>query len=513
MKRNLFIHILFMLTLALVYLAISYLLGENGYYHLEAYFIEYKIEQLFRIDISFYSTFYFTEPALLFLGSLMLSWIPYFQSTFILNALVMGGLITFIFQKSQKYKSNSWWLWMYLLISPVMWFAATGGGRFALYLTFYFFFFLLILGYIRQYSVFHLASLSILLGIFLLLDISLLKLLILLIPIFFFIAFYKAKGIRGNFYSKASRIFGNDSQRRKFFTGFFSTILLAAFIPLTGFGSYHVINRIFGGGAFYYQTSIADSWNSYSGKFPLELINSLDWEFISEGNLLFLLLILCIGTGLLNLLPWKGKSTSFPIIAFLALGYVISEAADNKILNLNLQLLGLLSGAGLASLVYIPVENITGARKISSVLVVVLILVLEFMYFQNSVYSPETRFLRAVLQTEEQSPELTSIQSVQGFFEKKGKTRVLADDVIFYPHLSDLPESILWVGHFSPNFQHSLQEPGIYADYLIITPEDHPLHLNDVVAAALDRLDYHGIPLRTKIVYEDNLAIILELMD
>jgi len=513
MKKSVLTHIGIGLGLAIVYLMASYFLKENGYYHLEAYFIQYKINQLFRFDISFYRTFYFTEPALLFLGSLLLSWIPVFQSSFILNALVMGGLITFIYHKSKEKQSNSWWLLIYLLLSPVVWFAATSGGSFALYLTFYFFFFWLILGYIREYSVFHLASLSILLGVFLLLDRSLLKLLILLIPIFFFISFYKAKGIRGNFYSKASVIFSNDSQRRKFFTGFFSSILLVAFIPLTGFGIYHLINKVFGGGVFYYQTSLADFWNSYSGKSLLELSDSLDWTFISDGNLFFLFLTICVSAALLNLFLWKGKSTSLPILAFLALGYVISEVADNKILNLNLQLLGMLSGAGLAGLVYRPVKNLTVPRKILRTLILVLIIALELVYFHFSVFSHEARFIQTILQTEKESPELESIQNVQDFFDGNEGTRILADDAIFFPHLSNLPESTLWIGHFSPDFQHGLQEPDLYADYLIITPGNHPLHLNDIVAAALDRLAYHGITLRTKVVYSDDLTIILELLD
>lgn len=513
MKSKLIVSILSVLVLSGVYLAMGYFLRTKGFYHLEAYFIDYKIDQLFRYDFSFFRTFYFTEPALLFLGSLALSWIPDIQSTYVLNALVMGILGVFLFKSAWERRSGSWASLIYLLFSPVIWYAGSSGSSFALYLTFYFLFFWLILGYIRDYSVFHLASLSILLGVFLLLDRSFLKLLILLIPIFFFISFYKAKGIRGNFYAKASIIFSNDSQRRKFFTGFFSSILLVVFIPLSGYGIFHLINEVFGGRVFYYETSLADFWNSYSGKTPLHVSDSLDWKIFSLGNLYFLLLILCLSAPLLYLFFRKGKSTALPMIAFLALGYVISEAAGEKILNLNLQLLGMLSGAGMAGILFSAKETPSGSFRIVSVLIALVTLILEFLYFNYSVAIHERRFFEALFHLPVESAERKSVESINNFLAEKGKTRILADDAIFFPHLSNLPKEASWVGHFSPDFQHSLQEPMIYADYLVITQETHPLHPNDVVAAALDRLEYHGIPLKTKVVYEDDLSMVLEVME
>ncbi|GMQ31664.1 hypothetical protein [Algoriphagus confluentis] len=513
MKSKILLNTLFVLALSGIYLSFGYFLRTKGYYHLEGYFIDYKIDQLFRYDISFFRTFYFTEPALLFLGSLGLSWIPKIQSTYLLNALVMGILGVFLFKSAWERRSGSWASLIYLLFSPVIWYAGSSGSSFALYLTFYFLFFWLILGYIRSYSVFHLASLSILLGAFLLLDRSFLKLLILLIPVFFFISFYKAKGIHGNFYAKASVIFSNDSQRRKFFTGFFSSILLVVFIPLSGFGIFHLINEIFGGRIFYYETSLADFWNSYSGKTPLHTADSLDWKIFSVGNLYFLLLILCLSVSLLYLFFRKGKSTALPMIAFLALGYVVSEAAGEKILNLNLQLLGMLSGAGMAGILFSAKEIPSAVFKGVSLFIALVAIVLEFFYFQFAASIHERRFMEAITQSEVESKELKNIESIHEFLAEKGKTRILADDAIFFPHLSQLPPETSWIGHFSPDFQHSLQEPAIYADYLVISQDTHPLHLNDIVAAALDRLEFHGIPLKTKVVFQDELGLVLEVLE
>lgn len=513
MKRRILANILAVLVLSVIYLAVGQLLREKGFYHLEAYFMDYKIDQLFRYDISFFRTFYFTEPSLLFLGSLALSWIPKIQSTYLLNALVMGALSMFLIQKAWQRRSGSWATLLYVIFSPVIWYAATSGGSFALYLTFYFLFFWLVLGYIQNYSVFHLASLSILLGAFLLLDRGFLKFLILLIPVFFFISFYKAKGIQGNFYKKASVIFSNDSQRRKFFTGFFSSILLVVFIPLSGYGIFHLINEVFGGRAFYYETSLADFWNSYSGITPLHTDNTYDWKLFSKGNLNFLFLVFCLSVPLLYLFFRKGKTTAFPMIAILALGYVVSEAVGNKVLNLNLQLLGLLSGAGIAGIMVSTKEIPSIGFKLISVLLVGLAIFLELVYFHFSVSIHERRFLEAIVHPKFETTESKSIHSVSKFLAGLGKTRVLADDAIFFPHLSDLPEGTTWVGHFSPDFQHSLQEPEIYADYLVITQESHPLHLNDIVAAALDRLEFHGFPLKTKVVYQDELSLVLEVLE
>jgi len=513
MKRKLVTTILSILILTGLYLGVGYFLRTKGFYHLESYFIDYKIDQLFRYDISFFRTFYFTDPSLLFLGSLAISWIPGIPSTYLLNALVMGFLGMYVIKIAWERRQGSWAPLVYLLLSPVIWYAGSSGSSFALYFTFYFLFFWLILGYIRDYSVFHLASLSILLGAFLLLDRSFLKLLILLIPVFFFISFYKAKGIRGNFYAKASIIFSNDSQRRKFFTGFFASIFLVIFIPLAGYGVFHLINEVFGGRMFYYETSLADYWNSYSGKTPLHTSDDLDWKIFSEGNLYFLLLILCLSGPVLFLFFRKGKSTALSMIMFLAMGYVISEAASEKILNLNLQLLGMLSAAGLAGILFIAKEAPTRSFRIISVLMVCVTLILELLYFNFSVTLHERRFFEAFLKPKVESDELRSIESIHNFLAEKEKTRILADDAIFFPHLSHLPKGVNWVGHFSPDFQHSLQEPMIYADYLVITQDTHPLHLNDVVAAALDRLEYHGIPLQTKVVYQDKYSLVLEVLE
>jgi hypothetical protein len=510
MKKNTLLALLGWLMLSSLYLLVSLWIQDRGFMDLEAYFIQYKIQNLTRYDLSFFRTFYFTEPALLFLGSYALSFVQGIQPSYLFNALLIGGLSFALLRKSWQGDTKLKMLGLYVLLSPVLLFAAVSGGSLALYLVFYYSFFSLLLRYIRSQSVFHLTFLSLVLGAFLLVDRGFLQLLLMLIPVFFFVGFGKAKGISGNFFAKASAIFRNESQRRKFFTGFFSSIFLVCFIPLMGILIFLIINRVFGGGFFYFETSIADVWNSYSGRFPLVADDYLVWRAVSEGSMRYMILFgLVSGLALFLILDaTRGKSAAAVVV--LALLYVISEGAADKIQELNLQLLSMMTGVSLAVLYSPGPPTARPTTRILGYLIPILGIFLELLYFNLSV-SQKERLALQVIQQAVETPRAASIRQIEAFFKEKGQGRILADDAIFYPELSLLSADWTWEGHFSQDFQHALQQPKLYADYLLVTRTEHLLHPNDIVSTALDRLDYHGIELRRRVVYEDEFAQILEL--
>lgn len=510
MKKNTLLTLLGWLLLSSLYLLASLWIQGRGFMDLEAYFIQYKIQNLTRYDLSFFRTFYFTEPALLFLGSYILSFAKGIQPSYLLNALLMGGLSLTMLRKSAQGDQKLKMLGLYVLLSPVLLYAAVSGGSLALYLVFYFSFFSLVLRYIRSHSVFHLTFLSLILGAFLLLDRGFLQLLLLLIPVFFFVSFGKAKGISGNFFAKASAIFRNESQRRKFFTGFFSSIFLVCFIPLMGILIFLIINRVFGGGFFYFETSIADVWNSYSGRFPLVEEDYLVWRVVSEVSMRYIILVgLVSGLGIFLILDaTRGKTAA--VVVVLALLYVISEAGADKIQQLQLHLLSMMTGVSLAIFFSPGQSNTRPTTRFLAYLIPLLAIFFELLYFSLSIADRE-RLALEVLRKPGETPRAASIRQIQAFFESKGKGRILTDDAIFYPELSELSADWTWEGHFSQDFQHALQQPKLYADYLLVTRTEHLLHPNDIVSTALDRLDYHGIELRRRVVYEDEFAQILEL--
>ncbi|WP_144607331.1 hypothetical protein [Algoriphagus algorifonticola] len=58
---------------------------------------------------------------------------------------------------------------------------------------------------------------------------------------------------------------------------------------------------------------------------------------------------------------------------------------------------------------------------------------------------------------------------------------------------------------------HALEQPEVYADLILVTKKDHPLHLNDIVATSLKRLDSMKVELPKKVIYEDEFRQLIQL--
>ena len=234
------------------------------------------------------------------------------------------------------------------------------------------------------------------------------------------------------------------------------------------------------------------------------------WRAISEGSLRYLILIGLVSALSVFLILDATRGKSAAAVVVLALLYVISETAADKVQNLHLNLLSMMTGVSLAVFFHPTQSKTLPTTRFLAYLIPFLGILLEIFYFNQTVSQKERLALQVIQQPGETS-RAASIRQIQAFFKEKGQGRILSDDAIFYPELSQLPADWTWEGHFSPDFQHALQQPKLYADYLLVTKPDQLLHLNDIVATALDRLDYHGIELPRKVVYEDDFALILEL--
>jgi hypothetical protein len=512
MKSQRLLYLLGFLGISLGYLVLSIWLQSRGFYNLESYFFEYKSQVLTRYDSGFLRTFYFTQPGFLFLISLPFSFFGKIQGIFVLNALLIGGLTNHLVFKSIKGKPIHKIFLVYLVLSPVILYAGTSGGSLAVYLVFYFLYFSLIMKYANSLSVFYLTLLSLLLGVHVLMDGTFVKLILIAAPIFYISGFYKAKGISGNFFYKSSIIFRNASQRRKFFAGFFASLFVLAFIPGMTYLIFLVINKVFAGDYFFYERSIGDSWNSYSALYPLTSETPFIWEVLSGSSVFYFVAVILIGVVPIFQLFQHGNSKSTRMGIGIILLFVISEVSTAKVLNLNLTMLSLLTGAGLASLFY--GESTKSDLKLSARFIPFLIpfvaIFFEYTYFENSIVSSERLFLEVSHDAnEKRKPK--SLAPSTAIINQKGTGHILADDAIFYPELSQLGDKFTWDGHFSPQFLSALQQPELYADYLLVTTEKHPLHLNDMVAIALKRLESFDAAVDYQVLYEDELMQVLEL--
>ena len=513
MKKQSIIYAISWLLFSSAYFLLSLWLQSRGFYNLEAYFIEYKTLLITKFETGFLRTFFFTKPTILYLGSLLISFVKQSQSTYIFNAILIGGLTNHLFLKGLKEKWSVRVFLIYVLFSPIVIYAAVSGGSTGMYLIFYFAFFTLLFKYTTSYSVFHLTLLSLLLGIFVLFDLNLLKFLLLLIPVFFFVNFSKAKGINGSFYYRAAIILSNDSQRRKFFTGLFSSIFIVAFIPLMSILIYLIINKVFAGKFFYFVDGIGDYWSSYSTLYPLNFTDNSIWERIAENSLTFMLpLVFVSGLALIQLFNFDGSVTKNALV-LLGLLFCYSEIAENRILNLNLHNLTLITATGLATVFY--GQNFKNKKEkvfqIGFGLVIpVLMIFLEFYYFKFTVNTNEKLFMQSVIEKNE-SEYLNSLNGISSALNKQGQGRVLADDAIHYATLTKLNSGFTWEGHFSPDFLAAMQLPKIYADYIIVSKPAFLLYPNDVVAASLRRLDHFGISLDTEVLYEDKFSMLLKV--
>ncbi|MCH7412507.1 hypothetical protein MM213_03345 [Belliella sp. R4-6] len=512
MKKQSIIYAICWLLFSSAYFLLSLWLQSRGFYNLEAYFIEYKTVLISRYEEGFLRTFFFTKPIILFLGSLLISFIKQSQSTYILNAIIIGGLTNHLFLKGLKRKLSIKVFLIYVLLSPIIIYSGVSGGSTALYLIFYFVFFTLLFKYSKSYSVFHLTLLSLLLGVFVLFDLELLKFLLLLIPVFFFVNFSKAKGISGNFYYRASIIFSNGSQRRKFFTGFFSSIFIVAFIPLMTILIYLVINKIFAGSFLYFMDGVGDQWSSYSTLYPLLYEDNYIWNVIAENTRSFIIPLALVSCLIVfNLFDFEGSVAKNALI-LLGILYCFSEIAENRIDNLNLNVLSLITAIGLAVVFYNhDKEKVEKPFKIVLGFIIPFILIfLEVIYFKYSVNYNERLYYQSVIEKND-NEHFTSLKNLSSSLKDQEKGRVLVDDAIYFASLTDLNSEFTWEGHFSPNFLAAMQLPQIYADYIIVSKPAFLLYPNDVVAASLRRLEHFGISLDTEILYEDKFSMLLKV--
>ncbi|UJP65495.1 hypothetical protein IPZ59_02390 [Mongoliitalea daihaiensis] len=435
------------------------------------------------------------------------------NSTYIFSALLMGGLTNHLLFKAFSNPSIPMFLVIYLLCSPVVIYAGISGGSLALYLVFYYLFFSFIMKYTESFSVFHLTLISILIGIFIFLDIEFLKLLLLLIPIFFFSSFYKAKGINGTFYNRASLILSNDSQRRKFFSSFFSSIFVAAFIPLMAFLTFLIINKVFAGNWYYFLESYGNEWNTYATTFPFIYDIEYYSKFISANTSYFLLPFLLLSLlALFQVFSYGGVKTK-SILLILAILFLLSEVQEHKLEKLTVQHLSMLTGAGIVA-AFFSFAKPTDKSKFRRILLAIAMIVglfLEWIYFSNSIQKSESLFFSSFTETQN-STRLASKANFKESFRGLTAGRILIDDAIFYPELLELPRKFTWEGHFSSTYQHALQQPELYADYVVMTKSTHPLYLDDIVATAYKRLEMNQVPKNLTLLYEDSLFEIYQIM-
>ncbi|MCH7402725.1 hypothetical protein ACFOUP_05375 [Belliella kenyensis] len=512
MKSKKLLYFFSWLALSSGYLVLSYWLQQRGFFNLESYFIDYKKLVTSLYEESILRSVYFTDPFLLYLGSSLFGFPKVMGSTYFFNALVIGGLSNHLLYKTINSPKIPNFLVVYIFFSPIIIYAGISGGSLALYLLFYYLFFTLVLKYTETYSVFHLTLLSILIGVFILLNLEVLKLLLLLIPIFFFSSFHKAKGISGSFYNRASLILSNDSQRRKFFSSFFSSIFVVSFIPLMGLATFLILNKIFAGNTFYFLESYGNNWNSYSPNFVFIKDVEAYSPFIASNTPFYLISFFSVSVLTIFQIFNYGGAKAKSILMLLSILFLLSEIQEFKIEKLNIQYLSMLTGAGLASALFFRKDSLK-LNRFNYILVslfAMLGMYFQWQYFNISIQENENLYAKSLVEAVE-SKRVNSIQNFEQTFKKLSPGRILIDDAIFYPELTTLSKEFIWEGHFSSSYQQALQIPELYADYVVMTKSNHPLFLDDVVATAFKRLEMLQVQSDLNLLFEDDFLEIYQI--
>lgn len=501
------------------YSFVTIVIREYGYLNFEPLFITSHINTLFNSG-ELVKNFFLSYPLLTNLLSYPFSIFgaedaPFFASVFY-TSLFATMVVTVVGKEKNRIIKGL--LFLYFLISPITFYAATSGTSLYAFYILYFLIFYYLFNYIKKFTTYHITILSIILSLAIFLDYRILWILLLLFFYVFVFSVYGVKGLSSNFIIKYIKITQHNSLRRKFRGHLSSMLFIIGFFPITSLLLYLFINYLMGDDSFYFYNSLETKWNGNSlfSLIDSNTITGLNNKAVNDFSFFKIVLFLTPIYAFELISNYKRGLKLFILLLVPLLMYVLVRDSQTDYMGLHYYVLFI--AAGIASIASTPDKYFTTKRIncLSYALLFALSVYGEYLYLEKSTFTSEQVFYESVVE-KEQNDVLTQYKNGGRFlaFNTPKNSVVLCDRSIMYPLVAYNKKNNFFISNASSEFKKALHNPKKHCDYLVLSNTKSPFYFLDKVETNLNNLEKKASytnTYRSKIIYNCEAYRVLEII-
>lgn len=501
------------------YSFVTMVIREYGYLNFEPLFITNHINTLFNSG-ELVKNFFLSYPLLTNLLSYPFSIFGAEDAPFFASIFYTSLFATMVVTLVGKEKNNiiKGLLFLYFLVSPITFYAATSGTSLYAFYILYFLIFYYLLNYIKKFTTYHITILSIILSLGIFLDYRILWILLLLFFYVFVFSVYGVKGLSSNFIIKYIKITQHNSLRRKFRGHLSSMVFIIGFFPITSLLLYLFINYLMGDDYFYFYNSLDTKWNGNSFLSLLEYntVTGLNNKAVNDFSFFNIALFITPIYVFELITNYKRGLKLFILLLVPLLVYVLVR--DSQIDYMGLHYYVVFIACGIASIVTTPDKYFT--TKIINCLSYALLFALsiygEYLYLEKSTFTSEQVFYKSVVH-KEQNDVLLQYKNGGRFlaFNTPENSVVLCDRSIMYPLIAYNKKNNFFISNASGAFKEALNDPKKHCDYLIISNTKSPFYFLDKVETNLTNISKKKSNVnnyRSKVIYNCDAFRIVEIL-
>ncbi|MCG1036503.1 hypothetical protein [Polaribacter sargassicola] len=499
---------------------VTMLIRMDGYINFEPLFITSHINTLFdsgELVKNFFLSYPLLTNSLAYPFSIFSAEdAPFFASVFYTSLFA-----TFVVTVVGKEKSNTLkgFVFLYFLVSPITIYTATSGTSVYAFYILYFFIFYYLFNYIKNFTTYHIAILSIILSLATFLDYRILWLLPILFFYVFIFSLYGMKGLKSsNIIIKYIKTTQHHSLRRKFRGRLGSMIFIIGFFPVTSLLLYFIINYLMGNDFFYFYDSLDTKWNGNSIFSLLEIntITSLDNRAVN--NFSFFNIVLFISPiFIFEIIRHYKKPLNIIILSLVPLLlYTLLRDSNTNFMNLSYYVI--IIAAAIASIAAATSNNLK-FKKVSYLIYACLFSINiygEYQYLKKSSFTSEQIYFNSVINKEQNT---TLLEYKEGGRYLAANTPenaiVLCDRSIMYPLVAYNKDNNFFISNSSTEFKNAIYNPTENCDYIILSNAESPFYYYDKVEANFNNIEKNGLSVndyRTKVIYFSNTFRILKVI-
>lgn len=499
------------------YSFVTIVIRENGYLNFEPLFITNYINTLFDSG-ELVKNFFLSYPLLTNLLAYPFSIFgsedaPFFASIFY-TSLFTTIVVTIVGKETNRIIKIL--LFLYFLASPVTVYAATSGTSLYAFFVLYFLIFYFLLNYIKKFTTYHMAILSIILSLAIFLDYRILWLLLLLFFYMFTFSIYGIMGLSKSYtVLKFIKITQHSSLRRKFRGRLGSMLFIIGFFPVSGLLLYLLINYLMGNDFYYFYDSLDTRWNGNAFLSIIDPNNSVSLNNKATNDYSFLNIVaFIIPIYVIEIIThYKNYLKVFVLMLVPLLLYVLVR--DSKIEYMSLAYYVIIIAASLAS-----IASTTGKyfkqktlNYFSYGFIFVLSIYGEYLYLKNSNFTSEQLYYNSVVNNE-QSDILLHYKKGGRFLASNTPKNsiILCDRSIMYPIVAYNKKNNFFISNSSAQFKKAIYNPKQNCDYIIISNTNSPFYFYDKVEASFKDIEEKGLGVNSykteEIYYSDAFKIL-----
>ncbi|ANW96601.1 hypothetical protein AXE80_10075 [Wenyingzhuangia fucanilytica] len=492
---------------------------ENGYLNFEPLYITSHINTLFR-DGELVKNFFLSYPLLTNLLAYPFSFFsaedaPFFASV-LYTSFFSTCVVTIVGNQSGKVLKTL--LFLYLLFSPITFYAATSGTSLYAFYILYFLIFYYLLNYIKQFTTYHITILSIILSLAVFLDYRILWVLLILFFYVFVFTVYGIKGLESNTIIKFVKITQHNSLRRKFRGHLNSMVFIIGFFPVVSLLLYLFINYLMGSDFYYFYNVLGAKWNSnkFLSLLDTTTLTAMNNKAVNDFSFLRILVFIAPIYFYELIVNYKNELKVFVLLLAPVLLYVLVR--DSKIEYMGLFYYVILVSSAIASITTANYKNAKNKnlRNLSYACLFIGCIYGEYFYFKQSLFSSEQIFYKSVVE-KENNKVLSQYKNGGRFlaFNTPENSIVLCDRSIMYPLLAYNKKNNLFISNTSEEYKMAISNPKKYCDYIIISNIKSPHYFYDKIEInfkelSKTKLGYNSY--KSKVIYVCDAFRIIEVI-